>query len=145
MGKRCEQGLHSRYTAVGDRPAWGPAGGRQGVPDEGHRLMSTCVPMDSTAKLPSGQVGERTMGAAQWLGRTQVNALSTRKFQVIPRFLLTRDLLTGNVRARCQKDKRRLVELGPQAGHVAPDQQDPLRSPPAQSSRSQKKQVSFWQ
>ena len=26
---------------VGDRPAWGLAGGRQGVPDESHRMMSS--------------------------------------------------------------------------------------------------------
>ena len=45
MGNRCEQGLHSRYTAVGDLPAWGPAGGRQGVPDEGRdRMMSHVFP-----------------------------------------------------------------------------------------------------
>ena len=50
MGNRCEQGLHSRCTADGQ---WGVTGGSPGVtgghwgvPDEGHRLMSLCVPMD---------------------------------------------------------------------------------------------------
>ena len=91
MGNRCEQGLHSRYTAVGDRPAWGPAGGRQGVPDEGHRMISLCVPMDRAwSGLPQattlGMLGtsklknnERFYGFTDFRGKTARRGRGTGK------------------------------------------------------------------
>ena len=60
MGNRREDGVHSRYTAVGDRPPWGPAEGRHGVPDEGHRLID--VPMGSHGQGSISTASGTTLG-----------------------------------------------------------------------------------